>query len=122
MLQPSRAGRPEDVLDHITDGADLIVPIGEWVLDTALEELARWHHATPHTRLTMSVNISTRQIASSTLLGLTADLLAKHAVDPAMLRACEEEGYLEWVPGGGRLRATAEGRLRLDAMLPVLLR
>jgi oxygen-independent coproporphyrinogen-3 oxidase len=43
------------------------------------------------------------------------------AVDPAMLRACEEEGYLEW-PAPGRLRATAEGRLRLDAMLPVLLR
>ena len=43
------------------------------------------------------------------------------AVDPAMLRACEQEGYLEW-PAGGRLRATAEGRLRLDAMLPVLLR
>ena len=44
------------------------------------------------------------------------------AVDPAMLAACEEEGYLEWAPPGGRLRATAEGRLRLDAMLPVLLR
>ncbi len=44
------------------------------------------------------------------------------AVDPAMLAACEEEGYLEWAPGGRRLRATAEGRLRLDAMLPVLLR
>ncbi len=45
------------------------------------------------------------------------------AVDGAMLAACEEEGYLEWAPGGGRrLRATAEGRLRLDAMLPVLLR
>ena len=44
------------------------------------------------------------------------------AVDPAMLRACEEEGYLAWDGGGGRLRATAEGRLRLDAMLPVLLR
>ncbi len=43
------------------------------------------------------------------------------AVDPAMLAACEEEGYLERPPGG-RLRATAEGRLRLDAMLPVLLR
>jgi oxygen-independent coproporphyrinogen-3 oxidase len=42
-------------------------------------------------------------------------------VDPAMLAACEEEGYLEW-PSGGRLRATADGRLRLDAMLPVLLR
>ena len=43
------------------------------------------------------------------------------AVDPAMLAACEEEGYLEW-RAGDRLRATAEGRLRLDAMLPVLLR
>jgi putative oxygen-independent coproporphyrinogen III oxidase len=44
------------------------------------------------------------------------------AVDEAMLAACVEEGYLEWAGGGGRLRATAEGRLRLDAMLPVLLR
>jgi len=43
------------------------------------------------------------------------------AVDPAMLAACEEEGYLERLPSG-RFRATAEGRLRLDAMLPVLLR
>ena len=43
------------------------------------------------------------------------------AVDPAMFAACEEEGYLERLPGG-RFRATVEGRLRLDAMLPVLLR
>ena len=80
----------------IAEETDLIVPIGEWVLDTALEELARWHHATPHTRLTMSVNISTRQIASSTLLGLTADLLAKHAVDPAMLCLEITESTLLW--------------------------
>jgi coproporphyrinogen III oxidase-like Fe-S oxidoreductase len=43
------------------------------------------------------------------------------ALDPAMLAACLEEAYLEWTPEG-RLRATEEGRLRLDAMLPVLLR
>lgn len=43
------------------------------------------------------------------------------AVDPAMLTACLEEEYLEWLPNG-RLAATWEGRLRLDAMLPVLLR
>ena len=41
-------------------------------------------------------------------------------VDAAMLAACIDEGYLEW--RGPRLRATDEGRLRLDAMLPVLLR
>ncbi len=43
------------------------------------------------------------------------------AVDPAMLAACLEEGYLRWSPDG-RLCATDEGRVRLDALLPVLLR
>jgi len=41
-------------------------------------------------------------------------------VDPAMLAACLDEGYLEWQ--GARLVATDEGRMRLDAMLPALLR
>ncbi|WP_342452359.1 radical SAM family heme chaperone HemW [Pararoseomonas baculiformis] len=42
-------------------------------------------------------------------------------VDRAMLDALMEEGYLRWLPDG-RLQATMEGRLRLDALLPVLLR
>ena len=42
-------------------------------------------------------------------------------VDAAMLAACLAEDYLRWTPDG-RLCATGEGRLRLDAMLPVLLR
>jgi putative oxygen-independent coproporphyrinogen III oxidase len=41
-------------------------------------------------------------------------------VDAAMLAALLDEGYLEWA--GARLVATVEGRLRLDALLPVLLR
>jgi len=41
-------------------------------------------------------------------------------VDPVMLTACLDEGYLAWQ--GARLVATAEGRMRLDAMLPLLLR
>lgn len=41
-------------------------------------------------------------------------------VDPAMLAACLEEGYLAWQ--GAHLVATNEGRVRLDALLPALLR
>jgi oxygen-independent coproporphyrinogen-3 oxidase len=41
-------------------------------------------------------------------------------IDAAMLAACLDEGYLEWQ--GARLVATDEGRMRLDAMLPALLR
>ena len=41
------------------------------------------------------------------------------ALDAPMVQACLEEGYLEW--RAGRLLATAEGRMRLDAMLPRIL-
>ncbi len=41
------------------------------------------------------------------------------SVDLAALRALEDEGYLART--GTRLRATEEGRLRLDAVLPALL-
>ena len=40
------------------------------------------------------------------------------ALDPAVLAMAEEEGYVTRSPG--RLVATAEGRLRLDALLPAL--
>ena len=42
------------------------------------------------------------------------------AVDPDMLAACIEEGYLALTPD--RLTATEQGRHRLDALLPALLR
>jgi oxygen-independent coproporphyrinogen-3 oxidase len=42
-------------------------------------------------------------------------------IDSAMLAACLDEGYLEWRPDG-RLATSWEGRLRLDALLPALLR
>ena len=41
-------------------------------------------------------------------------------IDPMMLTACLDEEYLEWQ--GPRLVATSQGRVRLDAMLPALLR
>jgi oxygen-independent coproporphyrinogen-3 oxidase len=45
----------------------------------------------------------------------------EQTVDPAMLAALLEEAYLAWTPDG-RLRATEDGIVRLDALLPVLLR
>ncbi|WP_419897129.1 radical SAM family heme chaperone HemW [Roseomonas sp. USHLN139] len=48
-------------------------------------------------------------------------LTLAEAVDPGILAACLEEDYLRWT-ADGRLAATWEGRLRLDALLPALLR
>ena len=65
--------------------------------------------------LRLAEGIDPARIAARSVLPFEA------AVDPAMLAACLEEGYVEWTPAG-RLRATDEGRLRLDALLPALLR
>ena len=54
-------------------------------------------------------------------LAARSGLTLEEAVEPAILSACLEEDYLAWTPGG-RLVATEEGRLRLDALLPALLR
>ncbi|MCJ8353764.1 radical SAM family heme chaperone HemW [Novacetimonas hansenii] len=42
------------------------------------------------------------------------------ATDPGILQAALEEDYLRWNAGGARLRATAEGRLRLESLLAAL--
>jgi oxygen-independent coproporphyrinogen-3 oxidase len=47
-------------------------------------------------------------------------LALEDAVDPVILAACVEEGYLVSTPG--RLAATREGRARLDAVLPRLVK
>ena len=53
-------------------------------------------------------------------VAVRAGMALEEALDPGMLQACLEAEYLAW--DEGRLCATTEGRMRLDAMLPVLLR
>ncbi|WP_338664266.1 radical SAM family heme chaperone HemW [Pararoseomonas sp. SCSIO 73927] len=65
--------------------------------------------------LRLAEGIDPARIAARSGLGFDA------VVDRAMLDALMEEDYLRWLPDG-RLQATIEGRLRLDAILPVLLR
>jgi oxygen-independent coproporphyrinogen-3 oxidase len=65
--------------------------------------------------LRLSEGIEPARIAFRSGLGFA------ETIEAGVLAACLNEGYLEWAPDG-RLRATSEGRLRLDAMLPALLR
>lgn len=87
---------------HGITGTEVLAP-----LDRAREALLMG--------LRLSEGVDPERLARRT--GLT---LAE-AVDPAMLAACLDEDYLEWTPEG-HLAATWEGRLRLDLLLPSLLR
>jgi diguanylate cyclase (GGDEF)-like protein/PAS domain S-box-containing protein len=55
----------------------LMVPVGQWVLETACAELARWRRlGLPPSRL--SVNISFRQLRARGLVDAVAGMLARH--------------------------------------------
>ncbi|MEO6880641.1 MAG: EAL domain-containing protein [Mycobacteriaceae bacterium] len=59
----------------IAEASDIIVRIGDWVLRTACEQLARWRHDSGR-RLHVSVNISARQLQDFSLPRTVAEVLA----------------------------------------------
>ena len=70
----------------LAEDSGLIVPIGAWVLDEACRQAADWHRSHPeHHELTMSVNVSARQIASPDLLVHVAQALSASGLDPSRL-------------------------------------
>jgi diguanylate cyclase (GGDEF)-like protein len=69
----------------IAEGSGLIVPIGRWVLGEATRTVARWLRAHPGTPLSVAVNVSPRQLASSTFLDDVAAALADSELPPSAL-------------------------------------
>ena len=62
------------------------MPIGAWVLRTALAQLTSWHERWPHAaRVGISVNLSPRQLGHPDLTDLIADTLARTRLDPALV-------------------------------------
>ncbi len=61
----------------IAEETGLIVPLGEWILREATEQLLRWRHLSPQAQsLKMSVNLSIQQLKSPNFLQRLDDLLA----------------------------------------------
>ncbi len=68
---------PADIVP-IAEETGLIVPIGEWVLEQACEQLVRWHEVAPY--LTMAVNVSGVQLAHPELVSRVEGVLNRTGV------------------------------------------
>ena len=64
----------------IAELSGLIVPIGEWVLRTACAEARKWHEK-GFPKLTVSVNLSSRQFQQTDLVRQVTDALAETGLD-----------------------------------------
>lgn len=64
----------------------LIVPIGQWVLDTACQQLAQWqqHPATRH--LALAINVSARQFHQADFVAQVRAAIERHHIDPGCLK------------------------------------
>ena len=70
----------------VAEESGLIIPIGEWVLDTVCHQVAEWRGLFgPTANLSVGVNMSTIQLASPGLAGMVARAIKRTKVDPADL-------------------------------------
>jgi EAL domain-containing protein (putative c-di-GMP-specific phosphodiesterase class I) len=89
----------------------LIIPIGAWVLQEACHQLAAWGDDA----LTMSVNVSARQLGSTELVGVVSAILEESAIAPRRLCLEITETAMMADPGaiGETLAALKELGVRL---------
>ena len=69
----------------LAEQTGLIVPIGEWVLDTVCRQVSDWARLGLGTDLEVSVNLSARQLIEPGLADYVGATLYRHGVAPAQL-------------------------------------
>jgi diguanylate cyclase (GGDEF)-like protein/PAS domain S-box-containing protein len=100
----------------LAEESGLIIPIGRWVLETACHRAVDWQTRHPlHRDLTMAVNISARQLASSDLVSHVEDALAESGLAARSLVLEMTESVLvdDPVTAAARLRQLRRLGMRL---------
>jgi diguanylate cyclase (GGDEF)-like protein len=80
----------------LAEDTGLIVPIGEWVIDQALRRAAEWRRSRPG--VTISVNLSSRQLEDPGLVSSLAAAIRSSGADPGTLYLEVTEDTLEANP------------------------
>jgi diguanylate cyclase (GGDEF)-like protein len=89
----------------IAEETGLIVPIGEWVLGQALDQVEHWRESRPG--VTISVNLSARQLSDAHLVEHVSDAMRDGGHDPGVLCLEIAEGALEAAPERAMRQLTA---------------
>ena len=65
----------------LAEDTGLIVPMGQWVLDTACRQLARWQRSPATRHLTLAINVSARQFHQADFAAQLRSALERHRID-----------------------------------------
>ncbi len=70
----------------IAEETGLIVPIGKWILEESCRQTAAWQKSFPARNLSVSVNLSAKQLMHPNLTAQIGEILAKTELNPRSLK------------------------------------
>lgn len=73
--------QPTRKIVRIAERTGLILPIGEWVIRRACQQLKRWH-AAGFATMRVAINLSSQELVSDDIVGRIARILDEEQVDP----------------------------------------
>ena len=81
---PRRGLLTPDAFIALAESSGIIVPLGRWIMEEAMRELAEWHaaHPRPDRALSVTINLSARQFLDPGLLGDVSAALSTTGVAP----------------------------------------
>lgn len=115
---PRRGLIPPAEFITLAEDSGMIIPLGRWILREACEQMLRWQRAFPRRpALTVSVNLSSRQLLSPELVSDVRRILRETGLSPRHLRLeITESAMMEDAERAIELLATLK-RTRLKLML-----
>ena len=91
---PERGFVPPAQFISLAEETGVILPLGEWVLQSACQQLAKWARHPRYAQLVLSVNVSPKQFHQSGFVEQVLKALAEHGANAKLLKLELTEGML----------------------------
>ncbi|MGA8864646.1 MAG: EAL domain-containing protein [Gallionella sp.] len=78
----------------LAEETGLIVPIGQWVIETACAQISAWQNNPLTQDLVLAVNVSAQQFRQAGFVARVQSAVQQHAIDPTRLKLELTEGML----------------------------
>ena len=85
-IHPERGVVTPDQFIRVAEETDLILPIGQWVLETACVQLKAWQQDALTHHLALAVNVSAVQLHQADFVAQVQSVVQRHGINPVLLK------------------------------------